>query len=66
MGTLSHELERDLWIWRPILDGKCTLEGVKSGLVTVDDLLRLNALMDMKQAMEAYAQEQMEKKTRHK
>jgi len=51
-----------LWIWRPILAGKCTLEGVLSGLVGIDDLLKLNALLDMSQAFEQYQHYMMEKK----
>jgi hypothetical protein len=46
-----------LWIWRPILAGKCTLEGVLNGLVGVEELLKLNALLDMSEAYQAYADE---------
>jgi hypothetical protein len=34
--------------------GKCTLEGVLSGLIEADHLLKLNALMDMQETYEAY------------
>jgi hypothetical protein len=54
-------LEDELWIWRPILAGKCTLEGVLSGLVGVDELLKLNALLDMSTAYENYAHYKQEK-----
>lgn len=42
--------------------GKCTIEGVLTGLVGIDELLRLNALLDMSEAYEGYAQEQAAKK----
>jgi len=40
-------LEQELWIWRPILARKVSLSEVKSGMCSVDDLMRLNALLDM-------------------
>ena len=58
---LSDDLNKELWIWRPILAGKCTLEGVLSGLVTCEHLIRLNALLDMSEAYEGYAREVAEK-----
>lgn len=60
---LAESLSDELWIWRPILAGKCTLEAVLSGLVGIDELLKLNALLDMSEAYEAYANEQAMKKT---
>ena len=54
-------MQRDLWIWRPILAGKCTLDAVKSGLVNETDLFKLNALLDMQNAMESYQSEMMQK-----
>lgn len=42
--------------------GKCTLEGVLSGLVTFDDISKLNALLDMQDAYQGYANEQASKK----
>lgn len=48
-------MENELWIWRPILAGKCTLEAVVSGLVSVEMLLKLNALLDMSEAHQAFA-----------
>lgn len=42
--------------------GKCTLEAVLSGVVTIDHILKLNALMDMTEAYQGYANEQASKK----
>jgi len=44
-----------LWIWRPILAGKVTLREVKDGVADVEDLLKLNALLDMQSDIEAAA-----------
>jgi hypothetical protein len=51
-----------MWIWRPILAGKCTIEGVLSGLVGIDEIMKLNALLDMSEAYQAYANEKASKK----
>lgn len=45
-------LSDELWIWRPILAGKVTLKEVKEGVATVDDLKKLNALLDMQSDIE--------------
>jgi len=42
--------------------GKCTLEAVLSGLVTIDDILKLNALLDIQEAYQGYANEKAAKK----
>jgi len=42
-----------VWIWRPILAGKVTLSEVKAGTATIDDLHKLNALLDMQADIEA-------------
>jgi hypothetical protein len=42
--------------------GKCTLEGVLSGLVGVDEILKLNSLLDMSESYQAFANEQAAKK----
>jgi hypothetical protein len=44
--------------------GKCTIEGVLSGLVGVDEILELNAMLDVSEAYQAYANEQAQKKKR--
>jgi hypothetical protein len=41
-----------LFIWRPILEGLVTISEVKNGDVDIVDLLKLNALMDMRAAAE--------------
>lgn len=35
--------------------GKCTIEGVRSGQVTLGDILKLNALIDAQMAAETKA-----------
>jgi len=55
-------MEEMLWIYRPILAGKCTIEGVISGIVTIDHLMQLNALLDMSGAYEQYSHYMSEKK----
>lgn len=57
-------MQDELWIWRPILAGKCTLEGVISGAVTIEHLIKLNALLDMSEAYEGYANEMAEKRAK--
>jgi hypothetical protein len=43
---LREDVQHEWFIWRAILAGHCTISEVKSNLVTVSDLKRLNALMD--------------------
>ena len=54
-GTLRPDLENELLIWRPILAGKCRLEEVKSGIYTLVDLQKLNALLDMQSDIQQQA-----------
>lgn len=49
-------MQDKLWIYRPIMAGKCTIEGVIDGTVTIEHLLELNALLDMSEAFQAYSQ----------
>jgi len=49
---LREDFIEELFIWRPILEGMVTISEVKSGDVDVIDLIKLNALLDMKVAME--------------
>jgi hypothetical protein len=58
-GKLREDLEQELWIWRPILARKVSLSEVKSGVCSVEDLMRLNALLDMS---DAYQEAAMAKK----
>lgn len=49
---MREDFLEELIIWRPILDGLVTIGEVKSGEVDIIDLMKLNALLDMKAAME--------------
>ena len=42
----------ELVIWRPILEGLVSIGEVTRGDVDIIDLLKLNALLDMRAAME--------------
>ena len=53
IGILREDFVEELFIWRPILEGLVTITEVKSGDVDIIDLLKLNALMDMRAAAEA-------------
>ena len=46
-GKLREDVENELWVWKPILRNMCTVSEVKSGTVTCEDLLKLNALIEM-------------------
>jgi hypothetical protein len=52
-----------LIIWRPILEGLVTIQEVKSGDVDIIDLLKINALLDMRAAGEARAYERARSKS---
>lgn len=56
VGQLRQDLEEELWIWRPVLAQLVTLEAIKSGEVTSEDLLKLNALLDMREAIQSKSQ----------
>ncbi|APH57394.1 Hypothetical protein GbCGDNIH6_5064 [Granulibacter bethesdensis] len=59
-GQLSEELRSELLIWRPLLAGHVSLGELRGGVVTLDDLLKLNALLDMRAQQHAAARrEQM-------
>lgn len=47
VGKLGDELSNELWIWRPILAGKCSLEAVLSGDVDGWSLHHEVTLLDM-------------------
>jgi uncharacterized ParB-like nuclease family protein len=51
-----------LWIWRPINAGKVTLTEVKTGVATVEDLQKINALLDMQSDVDAAHYEAMKDK----
>ena len=56
VGLLHDELREEMWIWRPIMARLVTLDSVKSGEVNIEDLLKLNALLEMKDAIRLKAQ----------
>ena len=49
---MRPDLESELFIWRPILEGLVTLGEVKSGLIDIDDISKMNALLDLRAAQE--------------
>lgn len=49
---MRDDLIEELIIWRPIVEGLVTISEVKSGDVDIIDLMKLNALLDMRSAME--------------
>ena len=51
-----------MWIWRPIMQGKVTLRDVKDGIATIEDLLTINALLDMTADIEAAEYDKMKEK----
>ena len=67
MNLVEQEVSQQRWIdipepvlqklliWRPILAGKCRLEEVKSGVYTLVDLQKLNALLDMQNDIQQQA-----------
>jgi hypothetical protein len=46
-GTLRQDVAEQLIIWKPIAAKQCRLEAVKSGDITLVDLQKLNAILDM-------------------
>lgn len=52
-GELREDVAQELWIWRPIIAGKVSLEEVKTGIATIEDLLTINGLLDMQSDIEA-------------
>jgi hypothetical protein len=55
-------LAEELFIWRPILEGLVSLDAVKSGLVDLDDIGKMNALLNMRAAMEKRAMDEAKSK----
>lgn len=42
-------------VWRPVFAGHLTLSEVKSGAVSLEDVLKINAMMDARENAEAIA-----------
>jgi len=49
---LREDFVDELLIWRPIIDGIVSLADVKNGEIDIDDLLKINAILDMRAAAE--------------
>ena len=52
LGVLREDFESELLIWRPIMEGFVTLTEVKDGVADIADILKMNALLDLKAALE--------------
>ena len=52
---MRDDVTDELFIWRPILEGMVALGDVKQGLVDIDDIGKLNALLNMRAAQEKKA-----------
>jgi len=50
VGTLREDILNEMFIWRPILAGKVTLEAVNLGHVDLVQLVKLNDLMNWEAA----------------
>jgi hypothetical protein len=50
VGTLREDILEEMFIWRLILAGKVTLEGVNLGNVDLLQLVKLNDLMNWEAA----------------
>lgn len=47
-GRLRADVEDQFVIWRPILEGMVSLEAVETGAVSLERLMQLNGLLDMR------------------
>lgn len=54
-GRLRADVEEQFIIWRPILDGMVSLEAVETGAVSLERLMQLNGLLDMRAAIQREA-----------
>jgi len=59
---LAESLANESWIWRPVRAGEVTLEGVLTGLILPEHLMKLNALWQMEQDIQAIEQDEMKRK----
>lgn len=51
-GRLRADIEEQFIIWRPILEGMVSLEAVETGAVSLERLMQLNGLLDMRAAIQ--------------
>ena len=61
IGVLREDFVEELIIWRPIMEHLVSIGEVKSGEVDLIDLMKLNALLDMKAAMEKRAMDKAQR-----
>lgn len=54
-------LENEGFIWRPLMAGKVTMAEMNSGLVSLGDLMVINALLDHEEAQAAAERRKAEK-----
>lgn len=54
-GRLRADVEDQFVIWRPILEGMVSLEAVETGAVSLERLMQLNGLLDMRAAIQREA-----------
>lgn len=54
-GRLRVDVEDQFVIWRPILEGMVSLEAVETGAVSLERLMQLNGLLDMRAAIQREA-----------
>lgn len=54
-GRLRADVEEQFVIWRPILEGMVSLEAVETGAVSLERLMQLNGLLDMRAAIQREA-----------
>lgn len=51
-GRLRADIEDQFVIWRPVLEGMVSLEAVETGAVSLERLMQLNGLLDMRAAIQ--------------
>lgn len=54
-GRLRPDIEEQYLIWRPILEGMVSLEAVETGTVSLERLMQLNGLLDMRASIQREA-----------
>lgn len=54
-GRLRVDVEEQFVIWRPILEGMVSLEAVETGAVSLERLMQLNGLLDMRATIQREA-----------
>ncbi|PZT35146.1 hypothetical protein A7X93_00645 [Stenotrophomonas maltophilia] len=52
-GRFEPELEREFLIFRPVMAGIVSMTEINQGTVDLMDLIKLNALLDAREASEA-------------